>query len=599
VLVFAISCGASPDVAAHIREAVARIARVVPNLDEDTIETRASSSTDTAVATVTHARSTLGPRRYLAEHGSETWFFDGLPVLMDGSLICDAEQLRGVSELDGAGVGVHVDHSRDRVEVITASLGLAPVYVASPAGGGKVLSNSVAALRWLLGLNEPDPLGLSSFLSLGWPASDRTLNAGIDALPGGSRITITRNGLDIDERFGPATLLATRSRSDIPDSKALAELFIAATGGLSAFEDVQCALTGGRDSRLLLALLRATGVEATYYTAGVPGEPDVDIAVAIARRLGLSHEVIPARSFTSADAERFTNEFIVQNDGLRSLEQVGDQFGEDAGIVSLGVKVSGVGGGIPRTGTTPLDALAANVRPLADIGAFQRRVLALKIDTSENLATPRAVALTREHLDAFFAARRAEGWRTASSTESFFLFERVERWGATSVRQAAPTADVFSPFFSRAFVEASHAGPSVRRLTESLHYELMTALDVELRDWPYQIPWPRQSARFAGVRSIAFAGRVLRKRIVHSDSSPGVGRPQAGRVARDWVADTAAIHLPVVERAMGSPLEELIHLDGLHRALQAGSRLGTGGLRALTAVWWFDTGRHGALASRA
>ena len=58
---------------------------------------------------------------------------------------------------------------------------------------------------------------------------------------------------------------------------------------------VTAAITAGRDSRVCLALLRAAGADARYVTGGVPGEPDIEIAKALAARFGFPHRPRPRR----------------------------------------------------------------------------------------------------------------------------------------------------------------------------------------------------------------------------------------------------------------------------------------------------------------
>lgn len=588
MLVFGVACGASPDVSGRVAEAVGRFAEVVPNLDRSQVVARASESGLTVVAMVSHSAAVAAPRRYVV-HADDMLAFDGLPLDPDGRLVLDAEQLLGVSELDGAGTGLRISFPLDQVELITGTLGLTPSYVAAAPGGGHVVSNSAHALRWLLDLNEPDPLGLSSFLTLGWAVSDTTLTKGISVLPGGSRIRIDRSAIRIDEAFGSHQLERQLARSAGYQSKVLAEQMTATTAGLSAFgSEVRCALTAGRDSRVCLGLLRAAGIDASYYTFGTPGDADVDHAVELARRFGLEHEVVPASVLVRADSRRLARTFVLQNDGLRSFEQIVDQVDADAPIASLGVKVSGAVGEIARTGTTPVNALATNLRPLADSPAFQRRLLGSKLDASEGFASPLSLALTRDYIDSFIAVRRAEGWRTRNASGSFYLLERVRRWGATGVRQAAPSADLFSPFSSRRFIEPALACSAGRLYAECLHYDLLTALGTDLRDFPFQYPWRAQSSHFVGPRALGMAGREVTRRMRKSGRSPVGVRAAPGISASEWVAANAEMHLSVVERG-NEALNEYVDLACLRRALETRARLGRGGLRALSAVWWFDT----------
>jgi hypothetical protein len=72
--------------------------------------------------------------------------------------------------------------------------------------------------------------------------------------------------------------------------------------------DIGMALSGGFDSRLLLAALDRVGVQPHLYVYGVPADSDVQVASAIARRLNIAIECIDkrhmTRSMTALTAER-------------------------------------------------------------------------------------------------------------------------------------------------------------------------------------------------------------------------------------------------------------------------------------------------------
>ena len=89
--------------------------------------------------------------------------------------------------------------------------------------------------------------------------------------------------------------------------------------------DVDAPITAGLDSRLLMALLRAGDVEATYYTTGEEENPDVP-ARAGAGPLDRRAPRGPSRARPGvvADWRRSARRAVSQNDGMVSLWQVAD-----------------------------------------------------------------------------------------------------------------------------------------------------------------------------------------------------------------------------------------------------------------------------------
>jgi hypothetical protein len=307
---------------------------------------------------------------------------------------------------------------------------------------------------------------------------------------------------------------------------------------------------------------------------------DVRVASELARAWNLPHRVEHHEGLRTADATDLARRFVFQNDGLSSFEQVADQTAQLTPVTALGVKVSGLGGEIARAGFAPIMGPAAAARPFADMTAIQRRLLTLKARAPKGIVRAEAVARTRDYLRAFVDARRAEGWPAHASGQAFYAFERIGRWAATGVRRTAPTADIFSPFFSTPFVTAAlaHSGP--RWITEQLHYRLMSELDPALRDAPYVDPWPTQRPRLAGVYATAASARAVAERLRGRDLDG------TNDMAAEWVTRNADIHLDVVRRARGSAIEELVDVAALERVLSEAGPPDGSTLRALSAIWW-------------
>jgi asparagine synthase (glutamine-hydrolysing) len=584
---------AATDISAAVRgragAALRSAASFVAGLDLERIERHESPSGRTLVLALGHPPSAVVPRRYLWATGRELVLFDGLPLTDDGELVLDAERLgqgwNGGPRIDGAGVALRADLERERVELVTPPLGLVQVFACEAPGGGRLLSNSALALRLLAGLEEPDPLGVSSLLALGWTVGDRTLTAGIAAVPGGSRVTLADGRMHVEPRLAPAQLAEAEGAAPAE----LVERLVESARGLAALGGaVRCPLTAGRDSRLCLALLRAAGVDADCYTGVSTGEIDVRVASDLAASFDLRHSVELHEDLWEADGEALARGFVFQNDGLSSFEQIADHPQQLAPAGTLGVKVSGLGGEIARAGAAPIMGPAAAAWPFALLPRLQRRMLALKAHAPAGVVRPAAVARTKRHLREFVDERVAEGWPPEAVGQTFYAFERVTRWAATGVRRTAATADLFSPFFSRHFLAAALSQPGRDWVAERLHHRLMGELEPALRDAPYSEPWPPQRRGMEAPFALAGSARAVASGVGALVAGGRGLRPDTeGSLAGHWAARTGAVHAEVVRRARGSALEDYIDLDTLERELSAGAPADNATLRALTAVWWF------------
>jgi asparagine synthase (glutamine-hydrolysing) len=89
----------------------------------------------------------------------------------------------------------------------------------------------------------------------------------------------------------PATVSAEPFEATIDQSMQLLDRYFAAVA--ASFADrVTCALSGGYDSRLILAWLRRHGISPRVYVYGPPGDKDVELARAIAEGEGFALEVV-------------------------------------------------------------------------------------------------------------------------------------------------------------------------------------------------------------------------------------------------------------------------------------------------------------------
>jgi asparagine synthase (glutamine-hydrolysing) len=479
-------------------------------LDPSTAWSLRSQSARLVAAGVHHAWGRCGPRKYTSLTASGATWFDGLPVHADEHI--DARDAAALAAnwsaleqtLEGQFSAVHLDLAAESAELQTDALGMNEVFYAR-RGSGLLVSNSATLVASVLELSAPDPLGVSSFLALGWATGESTLVRGVQVLSGGSRYTIAGGRLQRRQTFGTATIPSGTLHGPASAGELADELTRLAAGAALGIEDVGCALTAGRDTRVLAALLQNTDADVLYFTGGAPETPDVVIAKELAELLGVRHEVVthdPAsrtRDWTHAAAL-----FVLQTDGLSSLLQLPDYVDKDVPR-ALGVKLTGVGGEIGRAGTGPLTAIATNAPLVRRSVGVQRKLLGMKVRNEAGLLTADGVLEIERFLGGFQQERLDEGWRPEQIQEAFYTFERVGRWGATGVRRVAVTDDVFAPFCSRPFVNYCFSLSSAERYIEAAHYRLLGELSPSLRDHRFEVPFRPQHAWLVP----AFATREL------------------------------------------------------------------------------------------
>ena len=429
----------------------------------------------------------------MAFSGEEIALWDGLPLDGSGSLVAhDAEQLRrhwrSLPELlEGEFCAARIDLAEDAVEILVDPLGMLPVFHASD-GKRAVISTSASIVASVFALHRPDLLAIASFVAFEWAMERRAFLAGMRALLGGCVHRLDVTGLRSSQHFGPASL-ATRTRGSIPVAAVAGQLERLTSAATGAGGPVRCALTAGRDTRVIAAILRSIDAPTTFYTGGELDSIDVILARELAARFDLDHEVQHA-SESQRDWTQAAERFVRQTEGFSSLVQLVDYIELDQPIEQVGVTLWGVGGEIGRPGSA-LRKIAPNFPLLSRLPRVQRRLLDLRIDDG-GLLTDDGRALVAQHLQSFADERLREGWPTRELSEAFYTFGRVACWGAGGVRRAAGASDLFSPYCTRPFMRYCFSLSPGERYLEAPHYRLLSCLDPPLRDHRFEYPFPPQ-----------------------------------------------------------------------------------------------------------
>ena len=554
---------------------------------------QASSEVCSLAAAGVHHGEAAAPRRYVSRDGEKVTLFDGLPVEPTGAHVGhDAERLAQGWEgwtrsLEGQFCAAQIDLQGGSVEVRMDTLGLMPVFVMRQ-GEGFLLSNSVQAIRALLAPGAFDPLGVSTMLGLGWACDHHTLLADVRALPGGATHTIGVGRIDTRTTFGPGVLDRQAGADTSPDE--LVELMAGMIeSAVRPISPVHCAVTAGRDTRLLLAFMRSRGLDADFYTIGRLDDEDVIWAQELAQRFGFEHRTIVPEQEQGLDWTRIAGDFLAQTDGLSNLGQLIDYAELSGPPQRLGVKVWGIGSEIGRAGPGDTPISAANTPLLGRSLKLQQRVLGMKADAYRGLMTSQAQEILDRSIADFAAARLQEGWRVNEIAELFFIFERVACHGATGPRRAAAADDLFSPFCSRRYAEYCLSLSPAERYTELPYHQLLSRLSPELYRYPFERPLRPPRAWMAAPRAMERLGGVVAKRA--GLRSKGI-ELQGGRApfVFEWFEQRLEL-MNDLFAIDSSPLWELIERDSVRSLMRATPEERyphlEGLLRVASVVWYF------------
>lgn len=234
-------------------------------------------------------------------------------------LVLDAYQRYGESFIDqlrGNFALAVWDSRRQTLLLATDRGGLRPLYW-TRTDSTLTFASTVRSLLVGKPASSVDRHGLCEFIVFGFPPGRRTLFDGIERITPGSLLTIEAGRARLRKYWHLSYEGAVSgSLSLIEATTRFTERFMAAVGQLADEAGPHgVPLSGGLDSRCILAALLAHGHDVKTFTMGSKDSADLRLGMQVARALGVSHEswVLTPRDFLS-----WVDDGIYLADGMAS-----------------------------------------------------------------------------------------------------------------------------------------------------------------------------------------------------------------------------------------------------------------------------------------
>jgi hypothetical protein len=324
---------------------------------------------------------------------------------------------------------------------------------------------------------DRDPLCSAWLPFLGWLVGDRTGFTAVRALPIGARVQLdpaygsrvvcanSTPWVDADgELDGTAELVdavhadltsSVRSIAQLPSRRKLADI------------------TGGRDSRLVLALILQEGLseEFDFRTTGTDFAPDSIVGREIAKVFHLSHESVVPGTMEAADFERRLRAHAFHTSGMINAWDF-------KGSITPGraPRLSGLFGETLSTNFKEYPELHTN----EDLRSTFHRIARLDIGS---ILLPEVGRALTDVLDAELIERiDAAGSAPHDHLDSFYIRNRLRRWLGT-MEEIGESGRIF-PLYSLTGVRAAFAMGSDARRAEQLHFSIIRKACPELARLP-------------------------------------------------------------------------------------------------------------------
>jgi asparagine synthase (glutamine-hydrolysing) len=339
-----------------------------------------------------------------------------------------------IAQLNGRFSGVIVDQRAAKVLLFNDRFGAGRVYVHAAADGLCFATEAKALLAAFPTLRRVDPRGLGEFFSLGCVLQDRTLLPDITLLPAGSLWTLHGDGRVEKRRyFSPE---AWEQQAPLAPEEFCAQLTALFARIVPHYHreagQVAMSMTGGLDSRMILAWAQAQPGALPCYTFGGPYRDCADVV--LARRLSAlaqqPHRTIPIGREFFAEFATLAERTVHLSDGTMDV----------SGAVELHAnRLARKIAPIRLTGNYGSEILRANV-------AFRPRALDRALFAPEFLP----------QLDAAAETYRAEA---AGNTLSFIAFKQVPWHHHARLSIETAVLEPRSPFLDNALVALAYRTP--------------------------------------------------------------------------------------------------------------------------------------------
>jgi len=367
--------------------------------------------------------------------------------------------------------------TRDGLDVACSGWGTEHVYRTQSKGWYAIANR--ARLLWALrrGLELPleaDAHVLSQLLTRGFPfCTRRTAVRGVELVPADIRLEWRSSSLGVQERPLGEFIDPAPSSDIAEDWEALASQLASTASWLRhADRPVNCALTGGKDSRLVLAAIRGGGVldrVSTFYISAPPEHADAIVASSIAEQFDLPFERRSAPEVP--ELEVACRRHVAYTEGLMNGWDL-----KHRPVHDRLVGVHGLGGELYRR--------KRRARPYETFDDAERAHFGEGLDFGHIVRRP-LLEWQRERGRSWLSEQRARGLPLDAVDEAFYRTQRICRWVGQGKLRDGLCGVQHNPLFCRTLL-ARHASFSAdHRSSERTHYELMRHLWSELVEVPF------------------------------------------------------------------------------------------------------------------
>ncbi len=329
-----------------------------------------------------------------------------------------------------------------------------------------------------------DVEAFADLLSYEYILGERTLFQDVRILPPGSYLTLKDGNLQI-RTYWRLDQVEVHGGYDARRQEELQHAFTSAVQR-AVRPDITCSvgLTGGLDSRCVLAAAASQQLSFISHTGGQENSTDVVLSRQLAERVGATHRF---EQLSPEHTGAWLTPMVLHQGGIiATLHSHPCQYLYEA--PHCDAEVLGIGGEFVRSFW--LSAKDPAITSQADAQQFLRNRLMgrERRQQLEQLWRPEfrttGTRAPQEHLDSLLAAYTPQD-TPAVALDYFYLHERCRKFLNKAVLISRAYEEVYFPFLDHQWIEAVAAVPLSERLANKIQVELIKNLYPSLLDIPY------------------------------------------------------------------------------------------------------------------
>jgi asparagine synthase (glutamine-hydrolysing) len=432
------------------------------------------------------------PQPLSSRDGSISLVFDG-ELFADHPGVSDAQHVldlylelgdRCVERLDGTFNCSVLDRKRHCLVVFNDIFGLLPLYYSVICHRNIAFCSEVKGILEVPGVDRTrDDEAIADCLTFGYPLGNKSLFKNIPLIGPGSILTfdLSSRQLRTTKYWDYKSLFATRGLydTDVRDDDVVDALIKAVRKRSATHRDVLgLSLSGGLDTRSILAALQDHACGTRSYTLGLRGCQDELFAGALARIAGTDHEFVELGAQYLMDFESISGEMIRLSDGMffphEATELLALEYFKKR---TFRVLIRGHGGEMGKASLAypPMsDMTTKQLTRRYDIltQLFNKVNLVSRDVRWKDLCTPDYYRLTRNA--AYHSLEDACGLAvdTMSPVDSYlyyYLDAYIRRFGVLSLSIFRSQVDIRMPYVDRDFLDKLLKIPPERRWIGEIH----------------------------------------------------------------------------------------------------------------------------------